>query len=155
MYLIIKEPLSQEDRHLRVKKPNGRTLQQLLGPHGAQVQHCLVDREGQEDWPALVPRDERIELFLKAREPISGSLVTALIVAAISTALSVGISFLMRALADDPAENTVSLGTPKFLVYGERRVFGHIIATKTAIGSDGTSTTYGALYFMGEGPIEE
>src|SRR5262245_14898191 len=167
MHLTIQDPFGGEARVVRVRNTHRKTLGELLGDHAARVDRCLIDGLPCINWPQAVLDREQVVLELKVGEPVTiGSITTALIMAAISAAVSIGIGFLMRALADDPAENTgrpeevfgiaaltntIALGTPKMLVYGTRRVFGHIIATKTAIGGDGTSTTYGALYFMGEG----
>lgn len=55
-------------------------------------------------------------------------------------------------------QNTIAPGTPKFLTYGIRRVFGHLIGSQTDIinpigPQSGTHMNFAALYFMGVGPI--
>ena len=91
----------------------------------------------------------------------------------IAAAVSVGIGFAIRALTPKPKlgftplggasaarreeafgvaglTNTVSPGTPKFVVYGERRVFGHVIGTRIEVAPDGKSMAFSALYFLGD-----
>jgi hypothetical protein len=50
--------------------------------------------------------------------------------------------------------NTTALGTPVFFVYGTRRVYGHIIGTKTRLDPNGPGMIFDILYFMGLGPIQ-
>lgn len=46
--------------------------------------------------------------------------------------------------------NTVSAGTPEFVVYGRRRVYGHLIGSKLGVAPDGKSMSFNVLYFMGD-----
>jgi len=164
--LVFHEPFG-ESRTLRIRNPAGRPLGDLLGGHAAAVTACLVDGEPVEDWQKLSPTDQRIELFLRAGEPIS---LSAILTAVISTVIGFGLQLLTSLLmprevgqeTGRPEEvfgiagltNTVALGTPKFIVYGQRRVFGHLVATKVGVAQDGKTTTFGAMYFMGEGEIQ-
>lgn len=60
-------------------------------------------------------------------------------------------------------QNTIAPGTPKFLPYGKRRVFGHLIASKIdvvdneGLGSSflGRKMNFSAMYYMGVGPIHD
>jgi hypothetical protein len=166
MLLTLHEPLG-ESRTLRVRNSGRRSLGELLAGYEHAISACLVDGEPCDAWADLRPTDERIELFVRAGEPISlSAILTAVISAVVGFALQLLTSLLVpRELGKEtgrPEEvfgiagltNTVALGTPKFVVYGQRRVFGHIIATKVGIAQDGKTTTFGALYFMGEGEIE-
>ena len=103
----------------------------------------------------------------------SATTVTAVVVAAaVNVILAVGLSFAIQALSPKPRlgggslggnsgrreeafgitglTNTVVEGTPAFVVYGQRRVFGHLIGTNTLVSDDGKNMSFSALYFMGE-----
>ena len=103
---------------------------------------------------------------------VAGGVATAIAVG-IQLAIAVGLSFAAQALASKPKPsftplggassarreeafgvagltNTVVPGTPKFVVYGERRVFGHIIGTRIEVAEDGKSMAFSVLYLMGD-----
>jgi len=183
MRITFKAPFDA-DRHIEVRPPPGYRLGTLLAQSVDAVVACLINGVfvPLPTWQEYSPRDtDRITFFLKTGEPVSTAAAataavslwtkigTAAVVAAISAALSLGLSYLIRALTPTPSNqagkteevfglagltNTTALGTPKFLVYGTRRVFGHIIATRVEISTDGKTTNFAALYFMGEGPID-
>jgi len=46
-------------------------------------------------------------------------------------------------------QNTILPGTPEWVPYGTRRVWGHIISSSTSVSRDGESMSFGILYFMG------
>lgn len=171
------------DRHLEVRPPPGYRLGALLAQSANAVITCLINGQfvPSPDWHDYSPRDtDSITVFLKTGEPVStGAAVaaisiwtkigTAAITAAIGAAISISLSYAIRALTPTPSNqagkteqvfglagltNTTALGTPKFLVYGTRRVFGHIVATRVEVSTDGKTTNFAALYFMGEGPTQ-
>lgn len=166
MRLICKAPFDEE-RTLDIPLMAGRSLGEICAAHHDHITGCLVNGDFVGDWQEYIPTDDdHVTLFVETgMTPI----ITAIIVALISTAVSIGLQYLIRALTPTPSNqagkteqifglsgltNTTAMGTPKFLVYGTRRIFGHIISTRTAISTDGKTTTFGALYFMGEGPIQ-
>lgn len=173
MLLIWKSPF-EADHYLRVNNPSGKTLGELLGRYAPAIGSCLIDGEFCEQWQERCPQQERIELFLRVGfDPVTWGVTTAFILNAVSAAaiggvLSIALNSAASALfgpkklgkeTGRPEEvfgiagltNTVAEGTPKFIPYGQRRVFGHLIGTKVGIAADGQQTTFGALYFMGEG----
>lgn len=170
MHLIIQAPFDTP-RHVQGRLPPGRTLGAMCAPHTEHVTACQVNAQFVDDWQGLEPGpDDTVTLYVATAEPISlTTIVTAVIVSLITTAVGIGLSYLIRALtptetntAGKPEQifgiagqtNTSALGTPLFLVYGTRRVFGQIINTRVSISADGRTTMFGILYFMGEGPIQ-
>jgi len=159
-----------EEAVLRV--PDGWTLARLCGPHVATVEGCLVNGQWVEDWQHYAPTPAD-QVTLCVQTGITAALASTLlgyaIGAVISTAISIGLSFLIRALTPTPSNtagkteqvygiagltNTTTLGTPLFFVYGTRRVYGHIIGTHTRLDPSGQSLGFDVLYFMGKGPIQ-
>lgn len=171
MRLTIKPP-SGAEQSLQVYNPQGKSLGQLLGPYAAAVSSCAIDGEFIEDWRGLVPgAHAHVDCFLQppggpAAVPVALFVAKAVAAAVIAAGISLAVSALLPAKVTEtqgkPEDvfgiagltNTVALGTPKFTVYGERRVFGHIISTRVDVAEDGRSMAFGALYFMGNGPVE-
>jgi len=172
MHLIIQSPFAAPI-HLHGTMRPARSLGTALAHQIQYVQACCVNGQFREDWQSVVPTEMDTVVFYTDPGVVEGSLAATLLYAAIatvvSTAISIGLSYLIRALTPVPSNtagkpeqvygiagltNTTALGTPKFLVYGTRRVFGHILDTRVQVSPDGKTTMFGILYFMGEGPIQ-
>jgi hypothetical protein len=181
MQIVLKAPFDT-DRLIQAVPPPGRTLGELCAPYQQGITGCLVNGIFHPHWEAYHPQDtDHITLFLATEAGALGITLAAgysaftiaavnfAITTAITLALSFAINAAIRALTTTPVNeagkteqvfglsgltNTTALGTPKFHVYGRRRVFGHIISTTATISEDGKTTAFGILYFMGEGVIE-
>ena len=161
-----------EPRHADLMVPDGWTLAQVCSGYTTDISGCMINGHFVDAWQEYHPqRRDHVTLYCVVQTgiEIGTAILYAAISAVVSTALSIAISAIIRALTPTPSNtagkpeqifgiagltNTVALGTPLFLVYGTRRIYGHIIATRTDIASDGKSTQFGILYFMGEGPIQ-
>jgi hypothetical protein len=177
MHISVIEPFGQPAL-LQVANPYGYPLGRLLQPYTGGVAACVINGQLCPDWETFVPQEDRIELYLEAGFFAGGvllgsstlaTLVSAAIVAVATTALSMLLQYAVGAMTGkDPGSdsgrveevfgiagltNTTALGTPKMIVYGERRVYGHIIGTTTRITSDGRQTAFSILYFMGMGEM--
>lgn len=167
MRLTFKAPFSH-DRHIELAAPHGLTLGQMCGQHVGSFTACQVNGVFDDGWQSYMP-GEQDRIIFYAMPGIAGyPILTMLIIQVALTAISIGLSYVIRALTNTPANqagkpeqvfgiagvtNTTALGTPKWLVYGTCRVAGHIIDTRVDVSDDGKSTNFGILYFMGEGPI--
>lgn len=158
------------DRQAQVRVQPGQTLGALCRAHTGSITACQVNGQFVTDWQVVRLADEdRVTLFLSTEE---GVIIAAVITAIISTAISLGLSFIQQALMDKPGTaqpeqsygiagltNTTAQGTPKIVVYGEQRVYGHILSTRVDVLDDNTGNArfmkFAILYFMGEGPIED
>ena len=168
MHLIITAPFDS-DQHMQVALPPHTSLGRFLAGHTASITACCHNGVFVEHWKTLTPQaQDTVILFVET----GVSVVIALAFVAASLALNAILaSIAYTPLAPPPVPsntagktedifgiagitNTTALGTPMFLVYGTRRVFGHMISTRVQIAPDGKTTQFGALYFMGEGPIE-
>ena len=159
-----------ETRRIHGYNPASKTLQGILGPHATAVDWCRVNGHPVTAWEGYTPQPaDRIDLWLRPGFGIiEGTLLTYLLVQVAISVVMFGISYGLGLLLNnrpDPTQpgtpeqtfgiaglsNTIVLGTPKTLVYGTRRVFGHLIGTTVEAGA--TGMLFGALYFMGEGEI--
>lgn len=174
MRLTVKAPFTA-DRSACIMPPPGFTLAKLLGEHEKAIIACQVNGEFYDAWQGYEPaQNDAITLYVDAGiiEGL-GYFATVLIQLAISTALSIGLQYLIRALTPTKTQtegkpeqvygiagltNTTAQGTPKLLCYGHRRVYGHILSTGVRVSGgaedDGERMDFRILYYMGEGPIE-
>lgn len=161
-----------QDRMVDVTLPPGQTLGQLLAPQATSIKGVLVNGQFLGDWHSYMPQDrDTLTVFGTTGEPATLTLIlTAVAVALVSTAVSIGLQYLIRALTPGQAKpgdagkpeqaygiagltNTTAYGTPKFMVFGTRRIYGHIVTTRVEVAGDGRGMRFGIGYFMGEGPI--
>lgn len=146
----------------------GRTLGALLGTQADAVDLVTWDGTLCPQWQErpLEP-ESRIELWLKPGIPAAlvVPLLLSLAVSLVTFGITYGLGLLLQNRPDPtkqqrPEEtfgiaglsNTTSIGTPKFITYGVRRVFGHFIGSLVEVLDK--TMRFGALYFMGEGPVE-
>lgn len=164
-------------RHVDLADTHGLPLGRLCHGQADAITACQVNDAFIDAWQDYVPQasDHITWYTTPGVDPVTlgvtattALILNTLIATAISTAISIGLSYLIRALSPTPANtagkpeqvfgiagltNTTAQGTPKWLVYGRRRIFGHIIDTRVQISQDGKFSIFGILYFMGEGPI--
>ena len=102
--------------------------------------------------------------------PVWGPIVLGIATSVITYGITYGLQLLLTnrpdptkaAAAQRPEDtfgvagltNTIALGTPKMLCYGRQRVFGHIIGTQVDVEPNQRRMRFGALYYMGEGEIQ-
>lgn len=161
------------DRHAQVAVPMGQTLGALCGGYAASITACQVNGRFVAAWHAVRPgAADRVTCFLAAQgEELAVLLIKAAITAIISTAIGLGLSYVQQALMDKPGTaqpeqtygiagltNTTAQGTPKMVVYGTQRVYGHILSTRVEVLEDGNGIAramrFAILYFMGEGELD-
>ncbi len=140
------------------------TLGKFLKPEEHNVDAVQINGSFDENWRSYTPKyNDVIHLYIKT----SAAIIIPLIVSIVSAVLS----YILRATPKKPStsksqpasavagiQNTVAPGTAKFLTYGRRRVFGHIIASRIDIDENmapgiGNVMKYSVLYYMGTGPI--
>jgi predicted phage tail protein len=161
-----------EPRTILTANPAHKTLAQILGRYAGAVEWCRLDGQDLDAWQDYIPQPpDHLTLWMRPGWSVPiiaggvltwGMLATQVAIAVVSFAITYGLGLLL-ANRQDPTQqqqpeqtfgvaglsNTIVLGTPKFVVYGERRVFGHIISTQ------GGGSAYSVLYFMGEGEIAD
>lgn len=159
-----------ETRTFHGYNPASKTLQALLGPHAEAVDWCRINGHPTASWGPYIPQpSDRIDLWMRPGFGIPESIWIAIAIQIAISVVMFGISYGLGLLLNnrpDPTQpgtpeqtfgiaglsNTIVLGTPKLLVYGTRRVFGHLIGS--TVGAGGAGMSFGALYFMGEGEIQ-
>ena len=165
MILRIKE-FSGPDQVVSVDS-GGLPLSVLLKDHTSDIEACQINGDFVNNWKDHIScKGDVVTLYPKVKDPYSvgyfiGKMLAYII---ISSAISAVIGALtpkpkkpnMSARTTDEVfgvggiRNTALPGTPEFVVYGKRRVFGILIATKVSVGSDGKTMEFSALYFMGD-----
>lgn len=122
------------------------------------------------EWWLFVPGDkDQIDVY--TRPGYTGGVMLVMML------VSLAMSFIMQALAPEPSQpsdrrpqpafgiagitNTIAPGTVKFLVYGKRRVFGFLLASRVDLKKKKKKTgelyrrmEFSVVYFMGAGPIK-
>jgi hypothetical protein len=161
--------LDGEEKVLYCKKPEKETLGELFKDHLDNIKAIQINDKFIANWQDYhFDKKDNITVYPKAGGAFVGILINILI--------SVALSFLASLLAPKPKkpsafksqpstgvagiQNTIAPGTPKFLVYGLRRVAGHIIGSQVdlvePVGDDpntGKKMNFKVMYFMGVGPI--
>jgi hypothetical protein len=178
MHLTFLAPLD-EPHHLQAPAVPGQTLGTWFRPDVYEhITAVMVNGAFRDDWPAYEPQQsDRLRVYLKtgalfttlaAGATIWGIIASAALTAVVSSAVSLGLGYVLRALMPTPHQtegkteaaygisgrtNTTAQGTPKSLCYGTQRVYGHILTTRCAVAPSTRALTFGILYSMGEGPI--
>jgi hypothetical protein len=164
-----------EARHMLAHNPHGQDLATIFGSHAEAIDQVTVQDAPLLDWQRYVPgEDDRLDVWLRPGTGIEiGALLIALAKAVAVSLIVYGITYGLQLLLTnrpDPTRataqqrpeeafgiaglsNTVALGTPKTLIYGRQRVFGHIIGTQVELDVSLRRMKYGVLYYMGEGEI--
>lgn len=175
MHLTVTAPYDTS-HHAQVRAVPGRTLAAWCASHHSHVTGCLVNDTFVEGWQAYVPQEtDQITLFLETgiSAAVGAAILYGAIATVVGTAVSLALSYVIKALTPTPhpetpaartegkteqiygiagMTNTTAQGTPKFFVYGARRVYGHILSTRVEC-PDPFTMRFAILYFMGEGPI--
>lgn len=179
MHLVIRAPFWEaenggplEEDRLNFDNEGNCNLGYFLGPAEDRVRIVQINGKYVDDWQRFIPGDEdRVEVIVGAGPPIVVQIVMMVVMMLIN--------ILMQVLAPKPKKpspnsaqpsigiagisNTVAPGTVKFLVYGKRIVFGHIIASTVTIAGPLKNKQWKGLfrhmsfsvtYFMGAGPIK-
>ncbi len=161
--------LDGEEKVIYRKKPEKDTLGELFEGHIKDIRAISVNDKFLNDWQDYrFDKKDNITIYPNAGDPFTAILVNILI--------SVALSFLASLLTPKPKkpsafksqpstgvagiQNTIAPGTPKFLVYGLRRVAGHIIGSQVDLvdpvrgdASTGRKMDFKVLYFMGVGQV--
>lgn len=168
MKFTIIDPFKKSTSFALKAKPH-ITLRQWL-PQLTDVRGCQVNGNFLDSWEGYIPQQQDdIHIYIEPQDPVNLAFFGAVLLKA---ALAVGLSMAIQAIMPKPRPgnlslggstgrreeafgiagltNTITPGTPKFVVYGERRVFGHVIGTDTRVADDGKSMAFSALYFMGD-----
>jgi hypothetical protein len=148
--------------------PAQKTLGAIMHAHHDAVLVCRVNGVLVEDWQTYTPQShDTIALWMRPGlgSELAAALIAALITSIVSFGISYGLGLLLQNKPDPTRQqrnedtfgiaglsNTIAVGTPKVLVYGTRRVFGHIIGTQVSAYVRGME--FSILYFMGDGEVE-
>lgn len=161
---------AQDEKVVYQSAATGKTLGEIFKNHLESIEICEINGEFDDNWQAYkVTKDSEIKIYCNVKDAgILISLLISLAFTALATLFAPtpnkpSASKNQPALGVAGIQNTIAPGTPKFLVYGVRRVFGHLIGSKVDVidpppglpDNFGQKMTYSALYFMGSGPIQE
>ena len=169
MKITFKAPF-QDDELLIFDNEYNITLGAILGKYEESILKVAVNGRFFPEWQLFIGEkdDDEVEVFFQGPE------VTGLLTLVVQLILSLIISFILQALAPKPKQpkqpkpswgvagiaNAIAPGTPKFLVYGKRRVFGFLIASRVDLVKPLKNNrlfrkmTFSALYFMGAGHVK-
>jgi hypothetical protein len=136
---------------------------------------CAINDEFRADWDTYQPgADDVVDLYVgRPGDPKIALIAVGVLVPPLGIAFAsfYGANELMKLLRPTPRKattpfggtssrpqevygiagltNTIASGTPKFVVFGERRVFGHLIASSVGLEAHGKGMTFSMLYMMG------
>jgi hypothetical protein len=150
-------------RFVNFKGVEDKTLREVFGNKLDSVIRCEVNGEEFDDWKDYSPsKTDRVTMYCAPGAPLVPFFVTL----AINLAISLVFTLIARALTPKPKtpksnlpteqtfgiaglSNTTAPGTPKFIVLGEDRVFGHIIGTRISVKQGATKMDFSVLYYVG------
>lgn len=169
-FIIVEFNGDVKELHPSRSRIKDKPLGEILKGHEHEIEDIQVNSSYLKDWSDYKPKDfDEITIHSKTKDAFTGILINIL--------LSIAFSFLASLFAPSPKkknpsaaqpsfgiagiQNTIAPGTPKFITYGKRRVFGHLIGSTIDIADDrdridtnnGRSLSYSALYYMGVGEI--
>ncbi len=175
MRCSIIEPLAPRPRTYLAPKGSAVPLGQLLTP-AAPVSAVRVNGTFLLDWPTYQPAaDDQIDIFLARPTNDTFLIIAGILVPPLGIAYAsfLAAQWLLKQVFPAPRQsnspfggtstsrpeesfgitgltNTIAPGTPKFIVYGQRRVFGHLIGTGVQLAGTGKGMNFSALYMMGD-----
>lgn len=158
MFLTVTNPFGKESEPRPVDS-GGHALGYLLRDKEDAIEGVVINGRIDERWRDYTPkRGDHVNLLVKTSDPFIGILIGLVV--------NLAISAIIRALTPSPKKpkqgrrseafgiaglnNTTGPGTPKFVPYGENRIFGHVIASGAEISDDGREMHAKILYFMGD-----
>lgn len=149
--------------------PKKNTLGELFQGHENDIKDIQINNKFINDWQNhSFKSDDDIKIFCKTKD-FGISAIISIALSVLSSALQIllkpkpkkpSLNKSQPAIGVAGIQNTISPGTPKFISYGTRRVFGHLIASKVdlvesvGIANSGKRMEFSALYYMGVGPIQ-
>ena len=169
MRITYKAPF-QDDQTIAFDNEYNITLGAILEKHTEYVTKVSINGKFFPEWWLFIgdKESDEVEVFL------SGPEIGGLVAFAVNFLLSLIIGFIIQALTPKPKQpkqpkpafgiagitNAIAPGTPKFLVYGKRRVFGFLIACRVDLVNPTKNwrlyreMKFTVVYFMGAGPIK-
>jgi len=161
----------EEEKVVLFKTPVDKTMGELFKNHLDSIEAVEINNEFINDWQNH-QFQEKDEIKIYPNRPGYGTEAfwVSLALSILSTVLSIVLAPRPKKPSSNKSQpsigiggiqNTIAPGTPKFIVYGTRRVFGHLIASW--IDMDDTDLVdrpdssrrmrFSALYYMGVGQI--
>jgi hypothetical protein len=173
MRLVIVNALNQE-KIIRKRLKKHITLGEIFNKSPSAIVDCFVNGVSIDNWQSYSIQDnDEIVVHVDTKDPGTWTIIIQIAITVLTTVIAALLAPKPKKPSDkknQPSlgvaglQNTVAPGTPKFLSYGKRRVFGHVIASKTELAASFTGENmpsdmsqrlnYSIVYYMGTGPIK-